>query len=93
MEAQRAGADYIGVGAVFETPSKSDIIPITPNEVKRITETVKIPAIAIGGITQHNIHRLHSLGLSGIAVISAIFSKENIPESVKTLRDLAHQML
>ena len=73
LEAEKAGADYIGVGAVFGTSTKKDARNLTLEKLKEICTAVQIPAVAIGGINKNNIKELEGSGVDGIAVISAIF--------------------
>lgn len=91
--AERHGADYLGVGAVFPTGSKADAVEVEHETVKAICEAVKIPAIAIGGISKDNVLELSGNGLSGIAVISAIFAQKDIESATKELKKLTKQMV
>lgn len=91
--AERHGADYLGVGAVFPTGSKEDAVEVEHETVKAICEAVKIPAIAIGGISKDNVLELSGNGLSGIAVISAIFAQKDIESATKELKKLTKQMV
>lgn len=84
--AQQHGADYLGVGAVFPTESKDDADDVSHETLKAICEAVDIPVIAIGGITYENVEQLSGNGLSGIAVISAIFGQEDIKEATTQLK-------
>ncbi|MCI9079256.1 MAG: thiamine phosphate synthase [Lachnospiraceae bacterium] len=77
LAAQEAGADYIGTGAVFPTSTKHNTTPLSLNALKEITNNIKIPVVAIGGINQSNILNLKGSGIDGAAVISAIFAHEN----------------
>ena len=70
--AEKRGADYLGVGAVFPTGSKDDAIEVSHETLKAICEAVSIPVIAIGGITRDNVKELAGSGICGIAVISGI---------------------
>ena len=80
-KAERDGADYLGVGAIFPTTTKKDII-ITPVDVLReIKETVSVPVVAIGGINQNNINTLKGSHVDGVAVISAIMKSKD-PKSL-----------
>ncbi len=72
--AEAAGADYIGVGAMFPTSTKSDTRHITPSALADITASVSIPAVAIGGISESNMRELSGTGVAGVAVVSAIFA-------------------
>ena len=69
VEAERSGADYIGIGPVFATPTKEDYIPIGIETVKQVSETVNIPFVAIGGLNLSNIHRLRELGVFNVAMV------------------------
>ena len=71
--AEKHGADYLGVGAVFATGSKDDADDVSHETLKAICEAVSIPVIAIGGITKDNVSELAGSGICGVAVISAIF--------------------
>ena len=74
VQAWKDGADYLGVGAVFHTASKADARQIDHETLRRICSAVPIPAVAIGGITEENVLELKESGISGIAVISAVFA-------------------
>lgn len=84
--AEKHGADYLGVGAVFKTGSKDDAEEVSHDELERICKSVSIPVIAIGGITRENVKELSGRGIVGIAVISAIFGQKNIEQATKELR-------
>lgn len=84
--AQRRGADYLGVGAMFPTDSKSDASVITLDALRDICRAVDIPVVAIGGIGMHNIATLSGSGIAGIAVISAIFAADDIQTAARGLR-------
>lgn len=91
--AEKQGADYLGVGAVFHTDSKSDAEYVSYDTLKQICEAVNIPVIAIGGIGIHNILELKGSGICGVAVISAVFGSNNICTDTATLKSLAEQMV
>jgi thiamine-phosphate pyrophosphorylase len=84
--AEKGGADYLGVGAVFPTSSKDDASDVSFEILKEICEAVSIPVIAIGGISKENVHKLSGAGIVGIAVISAIFGKEDIKQAAIDLK-------
>lgn len=92
-KAVRDGADCLGVGAVFTTSTKADASVLPISEVKAICDAVDIPVVAIGGINKGNILQLSGSGVDGIAVVSAIFSSENIEEECKQLRALSLEMI
>ena len=91
--AEKMGADYLGVGAVFSTSTKKDASAISKERVKAICEAVHIPVIAIGGITADNILTLKGSGICGIAVVSAIFAAKDIEAATKVLKDRTQKML
>lgn len=91
--AEKRGADYLGVGAVFPTSSKSDACEVEHDTLKAICEAVNIPVIAIGGISTENVKKLSGKGLCGIAVISAIFAKSDIEAATKELKELTMEMV
>lgn len=84
--AEKAGADYLGVGAVFPTSSKDDANEVTYETLKAICSAVSIPVVAIGGITQENVHQLAGSGICGAAVISAIYAEPNIKKAAAELK-------
>lgn len=91
--AEQKGADYLGVGAVFPTGSKDDAVEVSHETLKAICEAVKIPVIAIGGISTGNVMELSGSGICGIAVISAIFAKPDIEAAAKELKEQMEKML
>ncbi|AWX13754.1 thiamine phosphate synthase [Mergibacter septicus] len=91
--AEKMGADYLGVGAVFSTKSKSDAINVDITTLKQICKQVKIPVVAIGGITAENIPLLAKTGIAGIATISAIYGEKEIKEATYKLKNIVQQTL
>ena len=91
--AEKHGADYLGVGAVFSTSTKTDATGVSHETLRDICQAVKIPVVAIGGITNDNVDELSGYGADGIAVISAIFAQENITEAAKDLKQRSMQMV
>lgn len=91
--AEKHGADYLGVGAVFPTGSKDDADEVSHETLKAICEAVKIPVIAIGGISQENVMTLSGNGLCGVAVISAIFAQKEIESATKELKERVAEMV
>lgn len=85
VKAQQDGADYIGVGAVFGSKTKNNISAMTPELLREIKASVSIPAVAIGGINENNIGLLKNCGIDGVAVISAILSKQDIKQATKNM--------
>ncbi len=89
VTAQKAGADYLGVGAVFTTGTKQDAVPINHETLQEICETVTIPVVSIGGITKENMQKLKGTKANGAALVSAIFSAKDIEKECKELKELA----
>lgn len=83
--AEKEGADYLGVGAVFPTGSKSDAIDVPHETLKAICSAVKIPVVAIGGITKDNLCQLKGSGIAGISVISALYAQKDIKAAAEEL--------
>lgn len=84
--AEKRGADYLGVGAVFPTGSKDDAVDVFHETLKEICKAVSIPVIAIGGISQKNVHELAGSGICGVAVISAIYAAQDIEKAARELK-------
>lgn len=91
--AEKMGADYLGVGAVFSTGSKEDADDVTHETLKKICKAVSIPVVAIGGIGAGNILELTGSGICGVAVISAIFAADNIQKSTAELKELTKRVV
>ncbi|MBQ7753202.1 MAG: thiamine phosphate synthase [Treponema sp.] len=91
--AEKQGADYLGVGAVFPTGSKSDAIDVSHETLKAICKAVKIPVVAIGGITKDNLCQLKGSGIAGISVISAIFAQKDIKAAAEDLKKRTLEIL
>lgn len=95
-EARRAvrnGADYLGLGAVFPTSTKTDVDQMTNETLRAICDAVDVPVVAIGGINRGNLLKLSGSGVDGVALVSAIFSAEDIEDTCRKLRLLAEGMV
>lgn len=93
QEAVRNGADYLGLGAVFPTSTKTDVEQMPNETLRAICEAVDVPIVAIGGINQDNIGRLSGSGVDGVALVSAIFSAADIEAACRELRELSEKMV
>lgn len=91
--AEAAGADYLGSGALFPSPTKQTAIRISKEELKAICASVSIPVVAIGGIARENIDGLKGGGMSGAAVISALFGAQNIRQEARELKTALQSMI
>ena len=89
LRAQAEGADYLGVGAMFPTGTKTNTIPTSADPLKAICAAVSIPVVAIGGVTAQNLPTLAGTGIAGAAVVSAIFSQSDLTAAARTLRAAA----
>ena len=86
--AQQQGADYLGVGAVFSTSTKTDASKVSLQQLEIIKKSVTIPVVAIGGINETNLKQVLATGIDGVSVVSAILAKKDILEAAKQLREL-----
>ena len=88
IEAEKNGADYLGIDTPFATATKLDYKNASFDEMKKITGAVKIPCCAIGGVNAETIPLLAGTGIAGVAMISAIFAEKNIREATARLKKL-----
>lgn len=93
VAAEKAGADYIGVGAVFGTSTKKNARNLSLEKLREIRASVSIPVVAIGGISASNLMELAGSGVDGVAVVSAIFAAEHPGQATAELRKLALEMV
>lgn len=93
VAAEKAGADYIGVGAVFGTSTKKDARNLSVEKLREISKAVTIPVVAIGGINKSNLMELSGSAVHGVAVVSAIFAAENVGKATEELLTLARDMV
>lgn len=92
-EAEAGGADYLGVGAIYETTTKPDATFVSLNELKKICKSVKIPVVAIGGIDKNTISKLSGTGVDGVAMVSPIFAADDIEQECRKLLRLSKDMV
>ena len=92
-QAVRDGADYLGLGAVFPTSTKTDAKPMTKETLQAICDAAEIPVVAIGGINRYNLLNLAGSGVDGVALVSAVFSAEDIEGTCRGLRVLSEKMV
>ena len=92
IQAYNEGADYLGIGAVFTTTTKEGTTHMTKDLANKINSAVPIPTVAIGGINSENVSSLKGYGVSGIAVVSAIFAQENITDACIKLKKLSESI-
>jgi thiamine-phosphate pyrophosphorylase len=88
IQAEKDGADYIGVGSVFPTTTKPDARPLEGLKlIADIKRNARIPVVAIGGIKEENVAQVGEAGADCIAVISAVVSAANMSEATRDLRE------
>lgn len=93
LRAQEGGADYLGVGAMFTTATKTNVSATSKETLREICQTVQIPVVAIGGISEQNMLQLAGLGMDGVALVSAIFAADDIEATCRRLDALVGQII
>ena len=93
LEAVQNGADYLGLGAVFPTSTKTDVEQMPNKTLRAICDAVDVPVVAIGGINRDNIGKLSGSGVDGVALVSAIFSADDIEAVCRELRQMSERMV
>ena len=93
LAAEKAGADYLGCGAVFGSTTKSNVHVLPLETLKNITAAVKIPIVAIGGINETNMMQLSGTGINGVAVISAIYGAADVESKCQELKRLSEKVV
>ncbi|WP_314852091.1 thiamine phosphate synthase [uncultured Granulicatella sp.] len=93
LEAEKHGADYLGVGAIYPTTTKVITQPTSIETLRKIATTVSIPIVAIGGIKEDNMEPLKGTGIAGVAIVSEIMKADNIQEKCQSLRKKVTEIL
>ena len=93
LEAVKNGADYLGVGAMFSTSTKTNIRVLTKEILRDICAAVDVPVVAIGGIGKANLSQLSGTGVDGVALVNAIFAADDIESECRLLRKLSEEMV
>ena len=88
IQAQQNGADYLGVGAIFPTGTKTDADSVSMEELQKIRTAVSLPIVVIGGINKGNAGRFKPMGIDGLAFVSAIIAQSDIKAAAAELKDL-----
>lgn len=91
--AERAGADYLGTGALFASNTKSEAKRIEFSDFMAVRQSVAIPIVAIGGITEPNLPSLAGLGMDGVAISSDLFRAEDSYAKAQRLRKLVDSLV
>lgn len=93
LEAEKNGADYLGVGSIFSTSTKLDADDVSLETLREICDAVSIPVVAIGGIKANNILDLKGTRVDGVAIVSGIFAADNIKEATNKLLEISKQLV
>lgn len=88
IQAANDGADYLGIGAMFPTETKTDANLVSMEELQKIRQAVKLPIVAIGGINKENAGLFHHTGIDGLAIVSAIIAQPDIRKSAAELKEV-----
>lgn len=84
--AQKDGADYLGVGAIYSTGTKKDATAISMEELKKIRSNIKIPIVVIGGINKERIKDFKGINIDGLAIVSAIIAQKDIKRATEEIK-------
>lgn len=88
LQAEKDGADYLGIGAMFDTGTKTDAKRVSIEDLIEIRRAVHLPIVVIGGINKNTIPLFSNTGIDGIAVVSAIIAEDDITRAAAELKDL-----
>jgi thiamine-phosphate pyrophosphorylase len=89
IQAEQDGADYLGVGPIFATPTKPDAAPpMGLDGLSEVCRRVSVPAVAIGGINEHNAAEVIRAGADGVAVVSAVVAAPDVAAAARRLREI-----
>lgn len=86
LKAQKDGADYLGVGAMYSTGTKKDANPTSMEELKKIRENVTLPIVVIGGINKERVRDFNEINIDGLAIVSAIIAQKDIVQATKDIK-------
>lgn len=87
LHAEKEGADYLGVGAIYETATKPGKAPVGPTRISKIKMVVSVPVVAIGGITEDNLAACIDAGADGVAVLSAVSMADDMVAATASLKE------
>nr|WP_295970316.1 thiamine phosphate synthase [uncultured Bacillus sp.] len=92
VQAEKDGADYLGVGAMYATATKKDTRPVSLEELKEIRHKVKIPIVVIGGINKNTVMNFKDFGIDGLAIVSAVIAQDNIEQAAQELLQMFKEL-
>jgi thiamine-phosphate pyrophosphorylase len=87
IAAEREGADYIGVGPIFATPTKPDYVPVGPALIGPVRGQVRVPQFCIGGINEQTLHKVLAAGALRVVIVSALLQSRDIPAYCRRMRE------
>ena len=87
VAAEKEGADYIGVGPVFATPTKPNYVPVGAALIGRVRGQVRVPQFCIGGINEQTLHKVLAAGAVRVVIVSALLQSRDIPGYCQNVRD------
>lgn len=93
QKAQKEGADYLGIGAMFATSTKNDAKQVSLQTLQQIRSSIRLPIVVIGGINKTTIPIFSGLGINGVAVVSSIIAEKDIPLAAAQLKQLLQNVL
>jgi thiamine-phosphate pyrophosphorylase len=87
IAAEKEGADYIGVGPIYATPTKPDYVPVGPALIGQVREAVRVPQFCIGGINEATLSEVIAAGARRVVIVSALLKSEDIPAYCERVRE------
>ncbi|MCM2677792.1 thiamine phosphate synthase [Alkalicoccobacillus plakortidis] len=92
IQAEKGGADYIGVGPIFPTNSKEDVVdPVTTSYIQQIEAEISIPYVAIGGIKRHNLKQVMDAGAKRVCMITEIVEADDVKARCEEIINLMEE--
>jgi thiamine-phosphate pyrophosphorylase len=78
VAAEKEGADYIGVGPIYATPTKPDYVPVGPSLIGQVRAAVRVPQFCIGGVNEKTLREVLSAGAQRVVIVSALLQSGDI---------------
>lgn len=91
LRAVKEGVDYIGVGPIFETPTKPTYQPVGLGLIRQVARQIRIPFVCIGGIDQTNVRQVMDAGATRVAVVRAIFHAKDVYQATRDIRKVMEE--
>jgi thiamine-phosphate pyrophosphorylase len=87
IAAEKEGADYIGVGPIYATPTKPDYIPVGPPLIGQVRTAVHVPQFCIGGINEKTLPEVLAAGARRVVIVSALLQSDDVPAYCRRVRE------